>query len=124
MKQKNLLQILFSLTLLLISSCASITLPDTELCGIKGQLQHGMMCSTTVSKKERELSFDQAIDFLHATESHGPALCQSSEDWTKLKNTIEAACVLLGKRCKKKLKKNIKELSETLERVQSLIDNK
>lgn len=99
MRPRNLLLILCSL-LLLLSSCASVTLPDTEICVVKGQLQHGMICSTTLSKKEREMDFDQTIDFLQANESHGAALCQSSKDWLELKNALETACLLLAGRCK------------------------
>ncbi len=119
MKLRSLSLILFSL-LLLISGCGSVTLPDTEVCAIQGHLPQGMFCSTTVSRRERNLDFDQTIDFLHASETHGAALCQSSKDWTKIKTALEQACVLLGKRCKKKVVGDVDSIIKTIDKIQSL----
>lgn len=124
MKLRNLWPILFSL-ILLLSGCASMSLPDTEVCAIKGSLPNGMFCSTTISRKERDLTFEESIDFLHAREEldgtkKGAALCQSSKDWVELKTALESACVLLGKRCKKKIKKQIKSISRTINKLKDL----
>lgn len=103
----------------MLVSCGSVTLPDTEICAIKGQLTNGMFCSTTISRTERELTFEESVDFLHANEERGAALCQSAYDWVRLKNALEAACVLLGKRCKKSLKNEIKSLAKSISKIKS-----
>lgn len=118
MKLKKHLKISFILTLLL-SGCAGMTVPDIEVCGVTGELQNGMMCATSLSNKEKDLNFDQTLDFLQPSEEHGAALCMSSIHWTEIKNAIETACMLLGKkRCKKKAQEKIAEISRTIEFVQ------
>ena len=107
------------LSLILLDSCASITIPDIEICTIKGQLQYGMICENTLSSKNRELTFDQSIDFLQANEKHGAALCQSSQDWMLLKNTIEFACKAMKKRCTKKI---VSDITKTIDELTK--DNK
>lgn len=122
MKQKKLLLILCILISLpsYFTGCASLKVPNTEICAVKGKLHDGMICATTLSDKQRELDFEEAFEFLHATEEHGAALCQTSKDWTKIKNAIESACSLLGDRCKKKRGNDVLSLVNAIENVQSL----
>ena len=87
------------------------------MCATAGQLQDGMLCSTTISRVESEMTMDEVIEFLQASETHGPALCQSSKDWTAYKSTLQSACLLLGTRCKKKVAGEIKSISDVIEKL-------
>lgn len=121
MKLKNLSKILFSLILLLLSGCASIEIPDVNVCGVTGTLDNGMMCVTSLSDSEYEMNFNESLDFLQANEEHGAALCLSSAHWVELKNALESACYLLGeKRCKKKVEEKINSVVRSIERIQDL----
>lgn len=119
---------------LLLSSCSGlgITLPDTKVCAVAGRLTAGMDCANTISPETSELSFAQAVEFLepqpeftNAAGVHfparGAALCQSAEDWTKLKTVIEQACLKLGKSCTKEAKENIAQVSFAMDGLQKRV---
>lgn len=90
---KSLLLSLFLLT----ASC--VTLPNNKLCSVSGVLADGAICATSISHETSELTLDEFILFLEPTEARGGAICQSAEDWGRLKTALEKACRLLGNRC-------------------------
>lgn len=98
----------------LIVSCGTVKIPNTEVCTIAGKLSHGMICAETMTSNTRDLTFEESLEFLEASEDRGAALCQSSKHWNDIRTTLEIACKLLGKKCKKKLKKSIRKFSNTV----------
>lgn len=88
-----------------------------------------MDCANTLSPETSELTFAQTVEFLEPQPeftnpegvhfpARGAALCQSAEDWTKLKIVIEQACLKLGKGCTKEAKENIAQVSLVMEGLQ------
>jgi hypothetical protein len=87
-------------TLCLLNSCSTkVVIPDVEWCASVGL--YGAICQNSISDKSREISNKEFIRFLEAqlddpktsnNESKGPALCTSSEDFTKIKIAIQKLC--------------------------------
>ena len=104
---------LLSLSLLasaLLSSCAHITVPDTEVCAVAGLIDAGADCVHTIQSGRRSMSLEQLIVFLEAQPEYvdadgvwhparGAALIMSADDWNKMKTTLEQACEKLGNQC-------------------------
>lgn len=90
---------------LLFNGCVSV--PATKVCTVAGQLRAGMVCADTHSGATYDMSFDETLTFLEPTDTRGGALCQSADDWNKLKTALEKACRELGPRCTYEMKQAI-----------------
>jgi hypothetical protein len=87
------------LSALALSGCVSIKVPNTEVCTVAGILSEGAICAETQTHKTRDMTLDQFLDFLLPTDAHGGAICQSADDWNKMKTALEQACRELGTQC-------------------------
>lgn len=126
MKTKKNFLILFVSGLL--ASCASIRIPETEVCGVAGVLQAGANCALTLSPKTREMTFEEFVEFLEPQPARtvngkklperGAAMCQSADDFNKLKTTLEQACEKLGKNCTYEMKQTIASVSKNMTALQ------
>jgi hypothetical protein len=93
---------------------------------VSGTISAGGNCVRTLSPETRQLSFDEFLDFLEASEeiknpdgtvlrpAKGAALCQSSDDFNKIKTALEQACYALKKRCTFEMQQVIQSMSDTL----------
>jgi len=95
-----------------IVSCGTIKIHDTEVCTVAGVLSAGVNCTKVVSGDKRELTFEELIEMLEPSETHGPAVIIPLRDFIKLKEQLEQACVHL--RCKKEVKKKLNLLVKNL----------
>jgi len=104
---------LLALTLLvLLNSCGSIKIKNSEVCAVKSFLQDGMFCAETLTDKRRELTFEQMVDFLepNVRTNKGAAFCTSAQHYIEQKTTLEQACALLEDRCTVEIKQAIQGL--------------
>jgi len=121
---KNLLLGLLSLA---ISSCTNVNIPDVKVCAVAGIMAAGADCAYTLSDETEEMTLNQFVEFLEpqaekpdpadptkVIPARGPALCQSTEDYTKIKIALEQACKKLGSSCSKKMRDSLKKLSAKL----------
>lgn len=120
MPKKRLYLSLFSLAL---SGCG-VTIPNTKVCAVAGRLSAGADCAYTLSPKTEEMNLDEFITFLEPTETRGAALCQSAEDWNKLKTALELACKKLGSACKKEAQETIKTVGANVSALQAKVKAK
>lgn len=88
----------------LLSSC--VTIPNTTACSVAGRLDAGMLCAETGTPRTSSMDLAQTIYFLEPQPSPSPgmtpragAICQSAEDWNKVKTALEQACRELGSKC-------------------------
>lgn len=98
------------------SSCAHVQLPDTEACAVAGKVINGATCNYTISDKPRKMTFDEFIHWLEPDiqNQRGAAICQSSNDWVKIKVALEQACYLLKRRCSLEMQQAIQKLSDRI----------
>lgn len=109
------------ITALLFSGC--VTVPDTEGCAVAGKLRHGMLCAHSNFDSTRELTFEQAIEFLEPQlerddpenpgkklPPRGGAICRSASDTQKLKTALEQACRELAGGCSYETRRAIQGL--------------
>lgn len=96
MRWINLLCISSAAVMLL--SCGSVEVKDTTIWSYIGdvEIEPGVHVAalgshTNFIKRER-MNIDQWIDFLSATDKHGPAICVSSRDYAIQKTNLEQAC--------------------------------
>lgn len=98
-----------------LSSC--VTLPNTEVCTVAGLFTAGAICAETLTPKTRDMPFEMLIEYLEPqTErpdpehpgqtlpARGGAICQTAEDYGKIKTVLEQACRELGSKCSYELK--------------------
>lgn len=111
MKTKKLLVPLLGF---LLSACAGVTLPNTEACAVAGVLGAGANCAMTLSDKTREMDVLEFIQWLEPQKDRGPAICQSSEDYEKIKTALEQACAILENRCTKEMIAALKNVDRRL----------
>ena len=110
MKNK-LFIVLLSLTL---SSCSSVTIPDSKICSVAGLMSAGADCTTYLSHTRTSMTFNEFIDFLEPTPAQGGAVCMTLNDFISTKTAIEQACVLLGSQCTKEIKKKLRSLNSEI----------
>ena len=97
--------------------CGHVQVPDTEVCSSAGV--HGALCAHTISQERRRLTIEQWIDFLEANgDNKGPAVCQSSIDYMKVKTALEQLCQKAGDSCAYEDKKMISDFGIVLEKLQ------
>lgn len=87
----------------------------------------GADCAFTLRQSTRMMTLDEFIEFLEPqpaiydptgkelTPERGPAICQSQEDWNKMKTVLEAACIQLGESCGYELREAIAATSRTID---------
>lgn len=76
-----------------------MTIHNEKVCAVAGTVSAGAICAETLSNKTSDLSFEQFLDFLEASSSHGAAVCMSAADFNTLKTDLELACRKLGSQC-------------------------
>lgn len=98
--------------------CNRVEVPNIEWCASAGI--HGAFCQHSITEDRRRLSIDEFIYFLEAqddikstpeNEEKGPALCTSSNDFARVKTTIEQLCQKAGNKCTYEDKKMISNLN-------------
>lgn len=107
-----------SLLVLLLNGCSGVTIPNIKVCAVAGTMSAGADCAYTLSDETESMSFDEFLAFLQPTDTRGSALCQSAEDWTKLKTAIEIACKKLGSACNKEVKEQLKTVTYRMDNLQ------
>lgn len=70
-----------------ISSCQTVSVPDVLVCVVFDSVENGALCSSTISKKKSELTFEQLILLINS----GSAIIKMS-DFVKIKEALEVAC--------------------------------
>ncbi len=99
---------------------------------VAGVMAAGADCNHTLQEKPRSMNLDEFIEFLEPQAkvidpntgqvikpARGPALCQSSDDWNKMKTALEQACKKLGPWCSYEIKTYIQRASKNLASLQS-----
>lgn len=107
---KKLFLILFVCT----NSCA-VQVPNVRVCSVAGFFTAGADCAYTLSDNVEEMSAQEFVKFLEGDDSHGPALCQSTEDYVKVKTALEQACYKLGNQCTYEIKQAFINVTARLE---------
>jgi hypothetical protein len=118
---------LICLSSFVLALSACVTVPNTTVCTVSGVMADGAICAETLTDKTSELTLTEWIDFLepqperpdpvHPGETlpaRAGAMCQSSEDWNKMKTALEQACRELGNRCSYQIKTAIRSLKQKL----------
>lgn len=95
---------------LLVLGCACIQIQNKNFCSVAGTLSGGAFCVESLTGVQSDLTFEETVKFLEASDARGAAVFMSLDDFTKFKTELEQACRELGDRCKK-------EVKEAMERV-------
>lgn len=107
------------LTLFLISqtNCAlmkrkKIAIADIELCAVAGSVSNGADCTTTNSKKSREINLSELIRYLEPdiNPDKPPAIIMKAEGWTRIKSALEEACIALRGLCEAEFMDELKRV--------------
>ena len=99
---------------------------------------NGADCAYTLSDDTEEMTLDEFIEFLEPQEekrdplnqqvvlapARSGALCQSAEDWMKLKTALTQACEKLKKACSKELKESLHQVSCRIDGLQEKVSYK
>lgn len=119
--------LLFSFTLL--TSC-SVLIPNTQVCAVAGTMAAGSDCAYTLSDDTSSMDLDAWIQFLEPQEAtatapaRGAAICQSAEDWNKLKTATEQLCKKAGRWCSYEAQQKIEAVTTRVELLQSRVMGK
>lgn len=108
--------------------CTSVQLPAIKACATAGVITAGADCAWSDSGETEELNFDLWVDFLEpqpekpgpngtVIPAKGPAICISSEHWTRLKTAVEQLCAKVGAACTKETRAKMEELSFRIEKL-------
>ncbi len=98
MRSRNL----FALSLLLLSGCAHVAIPNTEWCGDMGS--EGASCFHTLTDDARDLTKEQ-----WDTERFGQ-VCTTLNDFAAMKTSLEQLCSMAGRRCSYYARKALRNL--------------
>lgn len=113
-----------------------MTVENTEFCAVAGRMKAGADCANTLNDKTREMTLDQWIDFLEPKQEikdatgkvtqaeRGAAICQSVDDWNKMKTALEKACMLLKGACSYEIQEAIKSINKNTDTLQTLVKKK
>ena len=114
-----------------ILGCTHITLPNTQVCTVAGVISEGADCANTGSDETSSMTFGEFLEFLEpqaerpdpadpakVIPARGGALCQSAEQWNRLKTELEKACEKLGKYCTRETKQVMTQVSARLTRLE------
>lgn len=114
---------------LLLASC-SIVVPNTKVCATAGTMTAGADCAWTLTDATEELDMNQWLEFLEprqATETspaRGAAICQSAEDWNRMKTALEQACRKLGRWCTHEAQATAEAMSARVDALQAKVTAK
>ena len=91
----------------ILSGCATVRVPNVEWCSSIGAF--GAVCQSSLSDDSRQLTLDEWLDWLEADLhiNRGPALCVSSNDFTRLKIAIEQLCYKAGRMCTRETRRKL-----------------
>jgi len=115
----------------LIISCNKVEVPNTKWCSSIGI--HGAICQESNTDQNSQMTIDEFIYFLEAQEDNkstpeneekGPALCTSSDDFAKIKTTIEQLCHKSGNKCTYEDKQLIRKMNLAYERLVNAVRTK
>ena len=87
---------------------------------MSGKLSAGADCANTLKPGGRSMTLTEFIEFLEPSPAigdkpeKGPAICQSSDDWNKLKTALEQACALLKDQCTYEMQEWLLKANEIL----------
>ena len=118
------------LAALLLSGCAHITVPNTEVCSVAGLIDAGADCVQTIQNTRRSMDLAELIVFLEAQPEYvdtdgvyhsarGAAFIMSADDFNKMKTALEQACEKLGNQCTYEMRmtyQNVKNNIDSLQR--------
>jgi hypothetical protein len=82
----------------MLLSCGGVEVKDSTIWSYLGDVEIApgvhvaALGSHTNFLKQERMNIDQWIDFLTATDKHGPAICTSSRDYAIQKTNLEQAC--------------------------------
>lgn len=112
----------FWLSLFLIIETSCVTIPNTRNCAVAGRLAAGAFCSDTLTGETSDMTLDQFIAFLEPQiePPRAGAICQSAEDFSKVKTVLEQACRELGSRCSYEFRKMIRSYQDVLVKAQKV----
>lgn len=79
----------------------------------------GAICANTLNDQTEDLNLQQFLEFLEPQVDRGPALCLSTDDFTKLQIAMEQACSKLGTKCTKEQQEEMKKMSYRMDRLRS-----
>ncbi len=100
------MQKLLCLTLLVIAASSCVSVPNTRIYTVAGQLDAGMIGAETNTDWTGDLTLEETITFLEpflGNDEHparAGAICMSAYDWNRMKTALEQACRAMGKKCK------------------------
>lgn len=118
MRLSKLGPIWLSTLFITLANCSTIRVPSVEWCASRGG--KGALCQDSHDKKRnRVLTLEQWYDFLTPKADKGPALCLSSEDFSKNKTAIEQMCARLKDRCTIEMKKEIQSYDQNIRKLQT-----
>lgn len=109
--------------ILILQSCGSVKLRDTQVCFVAGVVEAGADCARMVSGHKTTKDFDGLIDMLQPseTEKRGGAAIIPIDDFIEIKKMIESACQYV--RCKKEIKeKYLQNMQYLLDKSRSAIN--
>ncbi len=116
------LRVLLTLFFLSQSSCAllkgkKIKIQDSEICAVAGSISNGADCTTTNSRKSRELTLTELIQYLEpaAEPPKAPAIFMKAEVWTSIKSTLEEACIALRGLCEPEFMQEVKKVDGNIQ---------
>ena len=104
-----------SAALATLPSCGHVEVKDTTIWSYVGDVEVSpgvrvaALGSHTNFIKQERMNIDQWIDFLSATDKHGPAICVSSRDYAIQKTNLEQACYKAN--CSFEAKEKIEEIT-------------
>lgn len=122
-----MLSLLFlSLSTCLVSCVTTVTIPNTTQCTVAGKLEYGGLCAETETSNTSAPSYEKYLDWLEPASApypdpdamaspaplipaHGPAVCESSDDFTAETTVLEQACRDLGDKCVYQIKQVIEQ---------------
>lgn len=76
-----------------------------------------MDCFHTLSDEEEHVEPSGIREFLESSDTHGAAICQSSDDWSKDHTALEEACQKLGAACSYDIRKMIDGVNQKVQRL-------
>ena len=103
--------------MMVLQSCGSVKIKDTNHCAVAGIVAAGADCVTLISGVQSSLTFEQLIEMLEPSKEHGGAIITPLDDFVSIKEELETACVLLKSRCTKQIKKNLKLMNDNLNKI-------
>lgn len=109
--RKSFLASLCVLALLLLDGC--VTVPNTRVCTVAGEMSAGAICAETLTPSTFDLTLAEFLDMLEPVPDvvdptdpskvlvpgRAGAMVMTADDWLKNKTALESACRELGSKC-------------------------